>query len=644
MREDGGLGPTFIGRVASVHGGSVRVRLVGLPSTLVLVDGESYRVGQLGAFLRIPLGYTSLYGVCTEVGADAAPPLPTEAILVPTVEELQDDVTNYRWLTISLFGEAIGDSFDRGVGQYPTVGDEVHLVTPSDLALIYAGKGDSDSLTIGQIASASGLPARLQLSNLISRHCSIVGSTGAGKSNLVAIVLEALSSPNLPTSRTLVIDAHGEYASAVGNHGQVIHTGVGDAWDGPSLRVPFWALPFDELMAITMGSMQPHAEEALRDKVAAMKKAASRRLKQPPPIETITADTPVPFSIEQFWFELEEQQRVTFKEPGIQDESTRCDPLDSGDPSQLRPPEYPPASLGSAPPYLNKSRLQLAKQIDLLHSRLTDNRFRFMFDRADDLHPDKDGQVKADLDVLLASWIGSDKPITVLDISGLPPEVIGTVVGTMLRLIYDALFWAMNLPVGGRQQPLLLILEEAHRFLPADESTAAHRVVSRIAKEGRKYGVGLMVVTQRPSDIDSAVLSQCGTMIALRVTNGTDRAAVAGMVPDDLGGLVDLLPSLRTGEALVLGDALQVPSRIRVRKAREKPVGDDPPLPEAWRQKSRPDSQLYAIAIENWRQQSTSAASTDSEIDDAISETGGNGPPAQLADNDESNLEENNDA
>jgi hypothetical protein len=615
MGEDGGLGPTFVGRVASVLGGSVRVRLIGLPSTLVLVDGESYRVGQLGAFLRIPLGYTSLYGVCTQVGADAAPPLPPEAIAVPAIEEEQARADSYRWLTISLFGEAIGGSFDRGVGQYPTVGDEVHLVTPADLALIYAGRGDSDSLVVGQIASAAGLPARLQLSTLISRHSSVVGSTGAGKSNLVAIVLEALASDELPTSRTLVIDAHGEYASAVGKRGRVIHTGVGAHDDENSLRVPFWALPFDELIAIAMGQMQPHTEEALRDKVAAMKKEASKLLNDPPPLETITADTPVPFSIEKFWFELEDQQRITYKEPGKQDSDTRCDPLDPGDPAQLRPPEYPPAALGSAAPYLSKSRLQLAKQIDLLHSRLTDNRFRFMFDRSDDLHPGLDGRIKADLDTLLARWIGSDRPITVLDVSGLPPEVLGTVVGTMLRLIYDALFWAMDLPVGGRKQPLLLVLEEAHRFLPAGENTAAHRVVARIAKEGRKYGVGLMVVTQRPSDVDSAVLSQCGTMIALRVTNGTDRGAVAGMVPDDLGGLVDLLPSLRTGEALVLGDALQVPSRIRVRKAAQKPIGDDPALPDAWRQKSRPDPGLYASAVKNWRQQSTSAA----EVDDPAS-------------------------
>lgn len=265
-------------------------------------------------------------------------------------------------------------------------------------------------------------------------------------------------------------------------------------------------------------------------------------------------------------------------------------------------------AIGSGAPYKDRSGLSIRKQLDLLQSRLRDARFGFMFDPADPLHPDLDGQVKADLSDVLVEWIGGPEPVTVLDVSGLPPEVLGTVVGTMLRLVYDALFWAMELPVGGREQPLLIILEEAHRFLPASGDTPAHRVLSRIAKEGRKYGVGLLVVTQRPSDVDGSVLSQCGTMIALRVTNGKDRGAVSSLVPDDLGGLTDLLPSLRTGEALVLGDALQVPSRVRVSRAAHKPIGDDPDLPAAWLRDTRPDPEGYKAAVKNWRAQSTSAA------------------------------------
>lgn len=581
---------------------------MGLPTTLVLVEGESYRIGQVGAFMRIPLGYTSLYGVCTQVGADAAPPLVPEDAQPPRSLDAESSPVDYRWLTIALFGEALGGYFDRGVGQYPTVGDEVHLVTPDDLKVIYRGQGDGDSITIGRIASSGGLPGRLQLSTLVSRHSTIVGSTGAGKSNLVATVLEELSSGDLPTSRTLVIDAHGEYATAVGDRGRIIHTGASVPEGARFLRVPFWALPFNELLDLAMGDMQPHAAEAVRDRVAEMKRKAAVHLNNPPPIETITADTPVPFSIRRLWFELEHNQRETYKNSNPQDDTTRCTPDDEGDAATLRPPVYPAASLGSKAPFLSKSRLPIGRQVDLLHTRLRDSRFDFMFDSSDPLHPDLEGRIDDDLDALLAEWIGGDVPITVLDVSGLPPDVLGTVVGTMLRLIYDALFWAMELPVGGRGQPLLIVLEEAHRFLPRDVSSPTHSVVSRIAKEGRKYGVGLMVVTQRPSDIDSAVLSQCGTMIALRVTNGADRAAVASVVPDDLGGLAEMLPALRTGEALILGDALQVPSRIRIRKARHKPVGEDPALPDAWRQEKRPDKAGYALAVKNWREQSTSGA------------------------------------
>lgn len=207
----------------------------------------------------------------------------------------------------------------------------------------------------------------------------------------------------------------------------------------------------------------------------------------------------------------------------------------------------------------------------------------------------------------MKDWVGHDKPITIFDVSGLPSEVLPTIVGTMLRVVYDMLFWAQDLPIGGRQQPLLVVLDEAHRFVPEGQETSARRTLSMIAKEGRKYGVGLMLVTQRPSEIDTGVLSQCGSLLALRVTNSADRAKVAAAVPDDLGGLVDQLPSLRTGEGVFLGEVMPIPSRVRVRKAKQKPVGDDPKLPDVWQVTPRPDEKLYTDALENWRAQSTSA-------------------------------------
>jgi DNA helicase HerA-like ATPase len=227
-----------------------------------------------------------------------------------------------------------------------------------------------------------------------------------------------------------------------------------------------------------------------------------------------------------------------------------------------------------------------------------------MFDDSDEWAPDEHGMVVADLDQLLVQWIGGELPITVIDVSHVPTSAVEIVVGSLLGIVYDAIYWGMNLPVGGKQQPLLVVLDEAHRFLSDGRDTAATRACARIAKEGRKYGVGLVTVTQRPSDIDPAVLSQAGTTIALRVTNRADRAAVEGTITDDLGGLTDLLPALRTGEALVLGDALQVPSRIRVHKAPDRPVGDDPKLPQAWRV-NRPSPKAYVDVVAGWCAQST---------------------------------------
>jgi DNA helicase HerA-like ATPase len=183
---------------------------------------------------------------------------------------------------------------------------------------------------------------------------------------------------------------------------------------------------------------------------------------------------------------------------------------------------------------------------------MLDTSFAFMFDDTDEWAPDEQGAVVADLDQQLVQWIGGGHPITVIDVSHVPASAVEIVVGSLLGIVYDALYWGMNLPVGGKQQPLLVVLDEAHRFLGGGRDTAATRACARIAKEGRKYGVGLVTVTQRPSDIDPAVLSQAGTTIALRVTNRADRAAVEGTITDDLGGLTDLLPALRTGEALVL--------------------------------------------------------------------------------------------
>jgi uncharacterized protein len=606
--------PTYIGQVASVTGAVIRVRLrEDMPSTLVMIGGESYRVGQIGGFFRVPLGYTNLFAVCTQIGADAAPPGSTGAGFNAGLEnDAQLRMSGYRWMTIVLFGEALGGEFERGVSQYPTVGDEVHLVTNDDLKVVYGwAKGKKGTISVGRIAAASGISADLSVAGLVSRHSAIVGSTGAGKSNLVTVLLETVSDGSLPNSRTIVIDPHGEYATALGDRARVFRIRPNEAAGERHLWVPFWALPFGELQELTLGGLQPNHEASIRDEVLDKKLAAASHLAIPPPLETLTADSPVPFSIKQLWYELDKFERMTFPVNAPQTDANANPPEEMGDASQLRSDRYPAASPYNQPPYKNQRKRNIERQLDLMRSRLKDARFSFMFSPGEGYEPDLNGQVVNDLNTLVRDWVGHDKPITIFDVSGLPSEILPTIVGTMLRVVYDMLFWGQDLPMGGRQQPLLIVLDEAHRFVPEGVDSPAHRTLSMIAKEGRKYGTGLMLVTQRPSEIDSAILSQCGSMIALRLTNSADRAKVSAAVPDDLGGLVEQLPSLRTGEGVFLGEVMPIPSRVRVRKAAQKPVGDDPKLPDVWQTPNRPDGALYTRALTNWRAQTTIADAED---------------------------------
>ncbi|TXH37157.1 MAG: ATP-binding protein [Rhodospirillaceae bacterium] len=591
-----------------------------MPSTLVMIGGESYRVGQIGGFFRVPLGYTNLYAVCTQIGADAAPPGSADGSFGAALEDdMQLHLSGYRWMTIVLFGETLGGEFERGVGQYPTVGDEVHLVTNDDLKIIYGwAKGKKGTISVGRIAAASGISADISVAGLVSRHSAVVGSTGSGKSNLVTVLLETVSDGSLPNARAIVIDPHGEYACALGDRARVFRIRPNEAAGERPLWVPFWALPFIELQQLTLGGLQPNHEASIRDEVLDMKVAAAAHLAVPPPPETLTADSPVPFSIKKLWYDLDKFERVTFPVNAPQTDTNANPSEQVGDAALLRSDRYPAASPYNQAPYKNQKKRNLDRQLDLMRSRLKDARFSFLFSPGGGYEPNLNGEVENDLNTLVRDWVGHDKPITIFDVSGLPSEVLPTIVGTMLRIVYDMLFWAQDLPIGGRQQPLLVVLDEAHRFVPEGIDTPAHRTLSMIAKEGRKYGTGLMLVTQRPSEIDSTILSQCGSMIALRLTNSADRAKVSAAVPDDLGGLVDQLPSLRTGEGVFLGEVMPIPSRVRVRKAKQKPVGDNPKLPDVWQVAERPDGNLYTRALANWRAQSTSV-----EIEDNQNEEGG---------------------
>lgn len=612
--------PTFIGTVQDVSGATITVALTDDTVTgLSFVNGEGYRIGQVGSFVRIPLGYIDLYGVVLHVGAGAAP-------------ARQEDERPYgnRWIRVQLVGEGRrAGTFARGLSQHPTIDDPVHIVTQQDLVAIYGPGSPDDFVAIGHLASANAIPARVDINKLITRHSAVVGTTGSGKSTTVAGLLSALSEPErYPSARVVVLDVHGEYSQALADRSSVFRVTTEPNKTDRSLFIPFWAMTFDELVKAAFGKLNDAQLAAVADIVVSMKRE-SLGVAPKPGVNprTLTVDSPVPFSIHQMWLELHKREFSTVvPNPG----STPDDlvpayvlgenglPVQTGDAMAVIPPQYRTVkTTGPA-----DQRVQhgsggsgMRQQLNGLAGKLRDPRLEFMF-KPGDWSPAVDGQTKSDLEDLLRDWIGGPSPITILDLSGIPSGVLNDLIGALLRTLYDAVFWARNLPEGGRERPLLVVLEEAHAYLGQSDSGPAAAAVRRIAKEGRKYGVGLMLVSQRPAEIDQTILSQCGTIFAMRLSNDTDRGHVTSAASDSLKGLFEMLPILRTGEAIIVGEAVSLPIRTLIdppAKGR-RPDSADPRVvvrgsaksdgfegPGGWNQPRGPTD--YGAVARQWRGQ-----------------------------------------
>jgi len=584
--------PTHIGQVESVSGNSVTVKMSGnYPSNMPIIDGTVYRIGQIGSFLKIPLGYANLYGLITQAGVLAMP----ESLLA-AYRDNPSIADGHRWLRMILVGEQIGSSFERGVLQSPTSGDQVHLVTNDDLRVVYGGYNSRSSIVIGNQSASEGLAAQLDMDRLVSRHCAILGATGSGKSNAVSVVVGAIADKPLSSVRVLMIDPHGEYAGTLSGKCRVFRVGANSAISEMELCVPFWALPFRELMALFPGKLSDQNEDYIRAKVLELKRGSAINfsgLRN----EAITADSPIPFSINKLWFDLDNFERTTFKA----DRTTPEALVSVGDPSTLKSNQYPVAGLGSSAPFLNNRARGLLGYLDGMRSRLLDQSYGFLF-KPSGYEPDLNGKTTKDLHELFAGWFGHGLPISILDLSAIPSDIMQTISGCILKTIYDALYWGQRTLVGGKRQPLLVVLDEAHAYLRAGEDSISSRTVQIIAKEGRKYGVGMMLVTQRPSELDETVLSQCGSIIALRMTNSRDKGHVTSAMQDELREMADVLASLRTGEAIVSGEAVRIPSRVKFSQANNAVKSSDPVASMLW-SNPPPNVAEYEISVRNWRNQ-----------------------------------------
>ena len=437
----------------------------------------------------------------------------------------------------------------------------------------------------------------MNLNKFVSRHSAIVGSTGSGKSNAVNMILGAIAHKDYSSSRILVIDPHGEYNTSLNNECKVFKINANA--DESELLFPYWALSSSELLSLFPSYLNDSQRDYVLSKIMEFKRKSLDHLDDGINKECITVDSPIPFSLKQLWYELDCFERVTLTVS--RDLSSKNPPDSQGNPERLTSDVYPLAAIGGGSPYLNFKAQGIIRYLDSIRARMLDTRFDFIL-KPGKYEPRLDGKVDHDLNEMLADWLNHDKAITVLDLSGVPSEFMTTITGTLLKIVYDALYWGQNIQVGGRQQPLLVILEEAHNYLKSNSNSIASRSIQKIAKEGRKYGVGLCLVSQRPSELDETVLSQCGTIIALRMNNNRDKSHISAAIQDDLRSMVDLLSSLKTGEALITGEAVNIPTRIKFDKCNTAHAGSDPQPTIRWSE-NKPDSELYEKVLLSWRNQ-----------------------------------------
>lgn len=612
--------PTYLGTVQDVQGATISVALdKDTVSGLSFIGGQGYRIGQIGSFVRIPIGLLDLFGIVTQIGAGAVPePL------------IKLEPFGSRWLRVQLVGEGQrSGGFRRGISQYPTIGDEAHLVTEHDLQTIYGPGEPNDFVQVGHLASSESIPALVNINALVTRHSAVVGTTGAGKSTTVAGLLSSLANPlKYPSARLLVLDIHGEYAKALRGLCEVFRVGGDVSKSENQLFIPFWALNFDELVSVGFGATEGQKAATIADFVLQLKKESLANFpRDGVTAETVTVDSPVPFCLHKLWLELHRREHLTVvPKPGSSSDEreaayvldSNSKPVQTGDAMTVTAPLYRTVKQTGKP----EERVQhgaegigIRLQLAGLAAKLRDPRFSFLF-RPGDWLPNEDGETAKDLDVLLEGWIGGEAPITVLDLSGIPSVTLDDLIGALLRILYDALFWARNLPEGGRERPILIVLEEAHAYVSGNASGSAISAVRRIAREGRKYGVGIMLVSQRPSEIDSTILSQCGTLFAMRLSNDVDRGQITSAASDNLKGLFDMLPALRTGEAIIVGEAVSLPIRTLVDPPARgrRPDSEDPRVvvrgdalvdgfesPGGWNQKR--DVPDYRSVMRQWRKQ-----------------------------------------
>lgn len=604
-----------IGSITEVSGSSIRIEIdKDITELKRTYNGRVYPIGQFASVIKLHYGRRVLVAYVRRLRMQSEIMF-EEGIDVPTNFE------DSRVIEADLFGEGIWNSnkqkfsFSRGVSDYPIPGQSVYLTTQDELSEIYRGgeaevfNNFSTAIEIGTYVGSGGTKCFADFDKLLGLHSAILGSTGAGKSGTVAALIHSIldHEPNEGDDKLkpsiIIIDPHGEYAKAFKNK-SVVYKAYDELIEDEEghvkqLQLPYWTFSGEEFRDLVIGKTEHEATsennivyKALRhsrlvskgyieetknwigkDVEEGFSPDAPRPIdpEYEPLISGYNRDTPDPFSLDEF-------ERHIIHEQGIRDYK------------------------GSWKEYSTSDFKSFASVLDKLSVLRNDPRLNFLMDNYEEDDPD--------LHQILHQFVGSIEignkksvNLKIIDISGLPNEIAGPLTASISRLLFQYKVWQTR--EERETDPILLVCEEAHRYVPNTglaEYKSAQNAVRRLAKEGRKYGIGLMLVSQRPSDVESTVLSQCNSWVVLRLTNSSDQEHVNRFLPDSLAGLSKLLPSLARQEAIFVGEASAIPARVKIKDLNkdELPRSDDISFIKGW---SSPPIELDQLkrVVNRWR-------------------------------------------
>ncbi|WP_422267145.1 ATP-binding protein, partial [Sphingorhabdus sp.] len=438
-------------------------------------------------------------------------------------------------------------NFRRGVTRYPVPGSEVYAVSSADMKQVYAADGRAN-VEIGTVFPTKDIRGSLYIDAMLGKHFALLGSTGTGKSTSAALILHKICDM-APEGHIVMIDPHGEYSAAFKNNGAL--------YDVNNLAMPYWLMNFEEHCEVFVTSNGDERQVDC-DILARCLLQARGKNRIAETIGKLTVDAPIPYL-------LSDLTNIIQNEMGKLDKATSSAPF-----------------------------MRLRGKIEEMKA---DPRYNFMFS----------GMLVGDTMAEFLSKIfrlpSAGKPISIIDVSGVPSDITSTVVAVLSRMVFDFAIWSRNEP----QRPILLVCEEAHRYIPSDRvagRSTVRTILERIAKEGRKYGVSLGLITQRPSDLAEGVLSQCGTIISMRLNNDRDQAYVRAAMPEGARGFLDSIPALRNRECIICGEGVSIPIRVALDTLEEdkRPASEDPLFSQLW-QETGGEEQILERVVRRWRSQ-----------------------------------------